>query len=444
VRRRGKDYKMSQLSFKKLSRDMAGHEGLKGSAILFSVFALLIVFFVWAAWAKLDNVTRGQGKVVSSLQNQVVQSADSGVIIRRNVSENSTVKEGDVLFEIDAVDASTELSRLNRRLLVLNLKEQRLRAEIEGADFKISDITTDNAGHIALTELSLFKARHAELVGQLAVLEQRLLQRKQSIGAAINAKATAEKTAALLQDEIEIVSPLVAENISPATRLLELQRQLEQTRGEMDRQSAVLEQSASGILEVEAEIENVKANYMLHALEDLTAVVAEQSDLLASRPRLEQRVERALIRAPMDGIVNQLNYRTTGGVVKPGDVMLELVPTGDSLMVQAKIMPQDISQIRLGDAVKIRLTAYESARYGALSGRVTRISPDAIADPSNRGASFYLVDVEIEGRIMLENGEVVTLIPGMTASIDVLSGKRSVLNYLWQPIARIQELALRD
>ncbi len=435
---------MSDIDFKRLSRDMAGGEGIGGSLILIMIGALIALTLLWASWAELDNVTRGEGRIVSSVQNQMVQAAEGGVILRRFVSENSTVAEGEVLFEIDPVDASSELNRVSQRLAALDIKELRLRAEIEGTEFTVPAELNARSPMVALTEQSLFAARRAELAGQLAVLDQRLQQREQDLRAAESTVGTAERTAGFLEEEIAVVEPLVRDNIAPATRLLELQRQLEQARGERDRASVSIDQASSGMAELATEIDNARANYRLRAMDELNSVVAEQSELAESLPRLEERVSRTVIRAPMEGIVNQLNFRTPGGFVNTGDVILELVPTGEALIVEAKIMPQDISRIRVDDAVRIRLSAYDSAKYGSVDGRVLRISPDAVMDQQNGGLSHYLVDVAIEGELILEAGEAVTFIPGMTATVDVLSGKRTVLEYVWQPVARVQELALRD
>ena len=277
------------------------------------------------------------------------------------------------------------------------------------------------------------------------MLEQRLQQREQDLRSAETSVGTAKRTAGFLEEEIAVVEPLVRDNIAPATRLLELQRQLEQARGERDRAAVSIEQARSGMAELETEIENARANYRLRAMDELNTVVAEQSELAESLPRLEERVSRTVIRAPMEGIINQLNFRTPGGFVNTGDVILELVPTGEALVIEAKIMPQDISRIRVDDAVRIRLSAYDSAKYGTVDGRVIRISPDSVVDEQNGGMSHYLVDVAIEGELVVqETGEAVTFIPGMTATVDVLSGKRTVLEYFWQPLARVQELAFRD
>ena len=436
---------MSDIDFKTLSREMAGREGLGGSTIMFTIIALVVLALVWANWAELDNVTRGEGRIVSSVQNQMVQASEGGVILRRYVSENTVVAEGEVLFEIDPVDASSELNRLVQRLAGMDIKELRLRAEINGSEFSMTAELNARSPMVALTEQSLFAARRAELAGQLAVLEQRLQQRQQDLRAAENSLGTAERTAGFLEEEIAVVAPLVSDNIAPATRLLELQRQREQALGERDRSSVGIEQARSSMVELESEIDNAKANYRLRAMDEINTVVAEQSELAESLPRLEERVSRTVIRAPMEGIVSRLNFRTPGGFVKTGDVMLELVPTGEALIIEAKIMPQDISRIRLEDDVRIRLSAYDSAKYGSVDGRVLRISPDAVVDDRNQGASHYLVDVAIEGELILEEtGVAITFIPGMTATVDVLSGKRTVLEYIWQPMAKVQELALRD
>lgn len=435
---------MADVDFKTLSRQMAGREGLSESTILATVFALFVIALIWANWAELDSVTRGEGRIVSSVQNQMVQASEGGVILRRFVSENTVVAEGEVLFEIDPVDASSELNRLAQRLAGLDIKETRLRAEIEGQNFVTPADLNARSPMVASTEQSLFAARRAELAGQLAVLDQRLLQRQQDLRSAETTVGTAERTAGFLEEEIAVVAPLVRDKIAPATRLLELQRQLEQTRGERDRALVSIEQARSGMQELETEMENARANYGLRAMDELNTVVAEQSELRESLPRLEERVSRTVIRAPMEGIVSRLHFRTPGGVVNTGDVILELVPTGEALIIEAQIMPQDISQIRLEDEVRIRLSAYDSAKYGSVDGRVIRISPDAVVDERNGGMSHYLVDVAIEGELVLDTGELVTFIPGMTATVDVLSGKRTVMQYIWQPIARVQELALKD
>ena len=277
---------MSETDFKTLSREMEGRQGLTGSTIMLTIFALLGLLFYWASWAELDSVTRGEGRIISSVQNQLVQAAEGGVILRRFVSENSAVSAEDVLFEIDPVDASSELNRLEQRLAALKIKEGRLRAEINAEDFFVSADLNARSPMVALTEQSLFVARKTELTGQLAVLEQRLQQREQDLTSAETSVGTAERTADLLKKEIAVVEPLVRDNIAPATRLLELQRQLEQVVGERDRALVAIDQARSGLAEIEMEMENASSNYKLRAMDELNIVVTEQSELGESLPRL--------------------------------------------------------------------------------------------------------------------------------------------------------------
>ena len=434
---------MGETSFKTLSRQMAGREGMGGSAVLVTIILLVVVMIAWANSAEIDNVTRGEGRIVSSVQNQLVQAAEGGVLLRRYVSENTKVEKDEILFEVDPVDASSELNGLNQRLAALAIKALRLRAEIDGVDFVIPADLNAVSPTVSLTEQSLFAARKAELAGAIKVLEQRLEQRSLDLIAAEAVVGTAGRTALLLEDEIAIVAPLVADNIAPATRLLELQRALEQAKGDQDRAKVMIDQSRSAIRETESEIANARLRYSLKSKEELNSVVAEQSELREALPLLEERVSRTLIRAPMQGIVNRLNFRTPGAFVNTGDIVLELVPTDEDLVVEAKIAPQDISNILPGDAVRIRLSAYDSAKYGSVDGRVQRISPDAAVDKENGDQSHYTIDVAIEGDLLVE-GKPVVFIPGMTATVDVLSGKRTVLEYFWQPMAKVQELALRD
>lgn len=434
---------MTETDFQSIAREMAGKQGIAQSAILFSAAGLIVLLVLWASLAELDNVTRGEGRIISSVQNQMVQAAEGGVILRRYVSENSQVKSGDILFEIDPVDAASELNRLVQRKSAMEIKESRLRAEIAGEDFVPATDLRAQSPMVASTEESLFAARRAELAGAIAVLTQQKSQREQDLQAAETNRRTAENTTQLIEREVAVLEPMVKENIAPETRLLELQRELEAARGQFDNANVTMLQAQSGIAEIESEITNRRDAYALQAMDELSTVVAEKSELLEALPLLQERVSRTVIRAPMDGIVNQLNYRTTGGYIKPGDVVLELVPTGEDLVIAAEIAPKDISNIRPDDKVRIRLSAFDSAKYGTVEGRVVRISPDALTRESD-GSTYYQVDASIEGELMLNDGTKVVYKPGMTATVDVLSGKRTVLEYLWQPVSKVQELALRD
>ena len=422
---------------------MEDKDGISGSAVIIFVFLLFGSLIFWASKAELDNVTRGEGKIISSVQNQNIQSTESGVIQKRLVTENSFVDEGQILFVLDPVDTSSELNQLTKRLETLEIREQRLQSEIQGKIFdpknssEVSDITFLN------TERSLFMLRQSELAGKLSILEDKKFQRQQELESARVSLRTAKNTMDLMVEEINLIEPMVRENLAPKTQLLLLQREIETSRGTSESALVAMSKAESAISEIEKEEKNTKVSYNLRSIEELNELLSEKTELAERIPRLEERVTRTVIRSPMAGIVSRLNYRTLGGFINAGDVVLELVPTDEALIIEAKIAPQDISNILVGDETKIRLSAYDSSKYGSVMGVVSRISPDAITEENSTLGSFYLIDVKIVGSLSVD-GKEVEFLPGMTATIDVVSGKRTILEYFWQPIAKVKEIALRD
>ncbi|HAD29333.1 MAG TPA: HlyD family type I secretion periplasmic adaptor subunit [Rhodobacteraceae bacterium] len=436
---------MPKSQFEKLSREMEEREGFGNSLIMFVIAALIVSVVGWASIAELDNVTRGDGKIVSTTQNQMVQSSESGVILSRSVDENSFVKADDVLYEINPIELQSELDKLQQRAATLFVREFRLQAESQGLDFDPDAAMIAQSKDTATTEKALHLAKRKELSGIMSILSLQKIQREQDLMASEQSLETSRNMLGLIEDEITIIDPLVRQNIMPETRLLELRRDEQRMVGEIQVAMTRVANAKSAILEVENEISNSLDSYKRRALEELNTVVAELSEVNTLVPALKERVKRTVIRAPVDGIVNRINFQTVGAYVRAGDVILEIVPTGEALKLEAKIDPKDISSIRMNDFVRIRLSAYDSSKYGAIDGYVTSISPDAITDTSSgAGQSYYLLDISIDSGITLETGEEVVLLPGMTATVDVVSGKRTVLDYVWQPVSKVKDLALRD
>jgi membrane fusion protein, adhesin transport system len=436
---------MPKSKFEKLSREMEEREGFGNSLIMFVIAALIVSVVGWASIAELDNVTRGDGKIVSTTQNQMVQSSESGVILSRSVDENSFVKADDVLYEINPIELQSELDKLQQRAATLFVREFRLQAESQGLDFDPDAAMIAQSKDTATTEKALHLAKRKELSGIMSILSLQKIQREQDLMASEQSLETSRNMLGLIEDEITIIDPLVRQNIMPETRLLELRRDEQRMAGEIQVAMTRVANAKSAILEVENEISNSLDSYKRRALEELNTVVAELSEVNTLVPALKERVKRTVIRAPVDGIVNRINFQTVGAYVRAGDVILEIVPTGEALKLEAKIDPKDISSIRMNDFVRIRLSAYDSSKYGAIDGYVTSISPDAITDTSSgAGQSYYLLDISIDSGITLETGEEVVLLPGMTATVDVVSGKRTVLDYVWQPVSKVKDLALRD
>lgn len=434
---------MSDTEFKKLAKEIAGKQRNSSSILLLSVVTLLVVIFVWASTTELDNVIRGDGKTVSEAKNQLVQSSESGVLRTRYVNEGDFVVKGQPLFDIDPVDAKTQLDRARKRYASLSIKSIRLKSEVKQDMPEFPEELMEYAPNAVSTELALYRARLDDLNTKSAILTQRRLQKLNESEELQIKYQTAINGLKLIMQEISTIEPLVKSGLAPETRLLTLLREEEDARGKAASSESGQYRIDSSLNEIDEQLKAETQAYLTSALTDLSSIEAEMLEIGARIPALEDRVERTSVSSPIDGIVNQINYVTADAYIRPGDVLLEIVPTGLDLIVETKINPKDIAEIVVGQKVKISLTAYDPLRYGRIDGNVLSISADAMLD-NKAGLDFYLVNVTIAGKLYEDDGSEVIILPGMVATIDVLSGKRTILDYFWQPIAKTKERALRD
>ena len=434
---------MSDVEFKRLARELSGKQQSGSSILLLSIITLIAIILMWAAVTELDNVVRGSGKTVSEAQNQLVQSSEPGVIKKRYISEGDFVNSGDLLFDIDPIDAKTQLDQAQKRQTTLQIKRIRLTAEVANASPEFSEELMNEAPETVSTELALYRARLDDLETKSAILSQRRRQKLNEIEELKIQYNTAENGLELIRQEIRTIEPLVKSGLAPETRLLALKRDEEASMGQSNSAVSSQKRVEAGLVEIDEQLKAEQQAYLTNALTELSSIEGEMAELSARIPALENRVDRTSVKSPVDGVVNRLNYVTADAYVSTGDVLLEIVPTGSDLIVETKINPKDIADIIIGQDVKISLTAYDPSRYGRIDGNVIGISADALTDQQT-GEQHYLVDVSISGTLYEDDGEEVTILPGMVASIDVLSGKRTVLDYFWQPIARTKDKALRD
>ena len=435
---------MAKSEFKKLEKQVAGQQSSGPSFILFVVALLVTLLTYWSTIAELDIVTRGEGKLIAAADNQVVQASEGGVIINRFVEENESVSEKQILFEIDPVDVSAEYEKTKQRLSTFRIKKNRLDLEVSGGIFENQAGLKSADASVIAAEKNLFLSRRKELANTISIYENKNLQvQKQllSIDASLKMELDLQE---FIDREIEVLRPLVEQNIAPETRLLELLREKKRNLGSQENNRIAIAEAEIALDEIAQQIVSAKENYKLQALDELSKVTAEIVELAILLPRLSQRVSRTTILAPMDGIISKIKYKTIGGYVRQGDMLLEMVPGNEGIILEGRIKPEDISRIKLDDAVKVRLSAYDSAKYGSISGGVSAISPDTVTSEDGTGTTYYSIEVKITSDMVLDNGTVVQLKPGMTATIDVLSGKRTVFEYIWAPMTRVQELALRD
>ena len=428
---------------KKLLQELEGETAKSSSLLLFFVVFILSTLLYWAYVTELDVVIRGQGKTISEGKNQMVQSAESGVIIKNFVKEGDKINAGDLLFEIDLIDLKGQIDQVNDRVSMLQVKQSRLIAESGNNDFLVDLSLEGKKLSFAKSEKQLFDSRRDQLLGKKRILESRRSQRRSEIEELLSDKYSFERNLDLVNLEIEAVEPLVRANLAPETRLIALQRDKENIDGRLKGIPYSINQIEGAIEEIEEQLASEDKSFLTQSLTELSQVNLEIEELDARIPLLQKRLERALVTSPINGIVNRITYQSDEAYIKTGDVLLDIVPINDELIVEARIDPKDIAKIGVSDEVKISLTSFDPAKFGRIDGEVINISPDAVSNPDT-GEQFYSLKVNMLGSIKDNGGKEVTILPGMVATVEVLSGKRSILDYFWQPLVKNKDLALRE
>jgi adhesin transport system membrane fusion protein len=428
---------------KKLLQELEGETAKSSSLLLFFIVFILSTLFYWAYVTELDVVIRGQGKTISEGKNQMVQSAESGVIIKNFVKEGDKINAGDLLFEIDLIDLKGQIDQVNDRVSMLQIKQSRLIAESGNNDFLVDPSLEGKKLSFAKSEKQLFDSRRDQLLGKKRILESRRSQRRSEIEELLSDKYSFERNLDLVNLEIEAVEPLVRANLAPETRLITLQRDKENIDGQLKGIPYSINQIEGAIEEIEEQLASEDKSFLTQSLTELSQANLEIEELDARIPLLEKRLERALVTSPINGIVNRITYQSDEAYIKTGDVLLDIVPINDELIVEARIDPKDIAKIGVSDEVKISLTSFDPAKFGRIDGEVINISPDAVSNPDT-GEQFYSLKVNMLGSIKDNGGKEVTILPGMVATVEVLSGKRSILDYFWQPLVKNKDLALRE
>ena len=428
---------------KKLLQELEG-ETVKGSSLLlFLIVFILSTLLYWAYVTELDVVIRGQGKTISEGKNQMVQSAESGVITKSFVREGDKINAGDLLFEIDLIDLKGQIDQVQDRIAMLQVKKDRLIAESGNDDFVVDLSLEEKKLNFARSEKQLFDSRRDQLLGKKRVLESRRSQRSSEIEELLSDKDSFQRNLDLVNLEIEAVEPLVRANLAPETRLITLQRDKENIDGKLNGIPYSINQIEGAIEEIEEQLASEEKSFLTQSLTELSQVNLEIEELDARIPLLEKRLKRSFVSSPINGIVNRITYQSDEAYIKTGDVLLDIVPINDELIVEARIDPKDIAKIGVSDEVKISLTSFDPAKFGRIDGQVINISPDAVSNPET-GEQFYSLKVSMLGSIKDKSGEKVTILPGMVATVEVLSGKRSILDYFWQPLVKNKDLALRE
>ncbi len=427
-----------------LAKEMRGTSPFRGSLLLGLILLFLITAGVWASITEIDDVTRAEGRIVPSRDVQVIQATEAGVLQAVHVIEGEVVDEGSVLMELDGIQLASQLDQEQQRAFGLMARIQRLQAEIDGVDLEFPPTLIERAAAVVRSETALYHGRLAELQSEIDILERQRGQRRQELEEGRVDRQTAQETLALLDEETTMIAPLVERGLEPETTLLEIRRRESEWRGRETRAQAALARLQAGLDEIDDQIAARRSRYRAAALSDLALATAELAALEPSLPALASRADRSVLRAPVRGIVNRIHRSTLGGLARAGEDLIEIVPLDDTLLVEAYVRPADIAFIYPGQPVKVKITAYDFSRYGSLDGEIVRIGADAVTRSERDPEEFFIVQVRTEDNFLDADGVAVEIIPGMVAEIDILAGRKTVLEYLTRPVVRVRDRALRE
>jgi len=414
-------------------------EPLRARILLRATFLVLLALIVWAGFAEIDEVTRGEGKVIPSSQLQIVQSVDGGVIESIHVREGQEVAAGDLLLRVDPTRFMSSLLESRAEYLALKARAARLTALIQDVDFLVPEEVLVEAPDIAEQEQRLYLSSREELEAQLSIARDQLDQRRQELKEARSRRDQAARELSLVLQELNATRPLLESGAVSEVEILRLEREASRLRGERGQADAQISRLESAILEATRRIKEIELNTRNRLREELVDTMSRLSSLVEGSRALEDRVRHAEIRSPVRGTVSRLLVNTVGAVVQPGKEVVEIVPLDDSLILEVRILPKDIAFIRPGQEVMVKFTAYDFTIYGGLEAVVEHIGADTITD--EKGNAFYIIRVRTRESSL---GDSLPIIPGMVAEVDILTGKKTILAYLLKPVLRAKANALTE
>lgn len=415
-------------------------EPLRARVLLRSIGVVFALFVSWAAVAQLDQVTRGEGRVIPSKQLQVLQSIDGGLVSDILVREGDIVEVDQLLIKIDETRFVSSVKESQSQTLGLMAKAARLKAISDGKPFIPPPEVVKEAPELVEQEKTLYEAKRDEAAAAVSIARQQLEQRQQELNEASARYAQAAQGYDLTSRELTVTRPLIKSGAISQVELLRLERDVSRYRGERDMASAQSSRIQAAISEAKRKIEEVELTFRNDAGKELSETVAKLNSLTESGVALSDRVTQSSIRSPVKGKVKRLLVNTVGGVVQPGKDMIEIVPLEDVLLLEARVLPRDIAFLRPGLPVMVKFTAYDFAVYGGLEGTLEHIGADSVLD--EKGNAFYTVRVKTnKSRFGIGN---LPIIPGMVAEVDILTGKKSVLSYLLKPVLRAKSVAMTE
>jgi len=420
-------------------RLMIRQEPLRARIMLRALLGVLALFLVWVALVNVEEVTRGEGKVIPSRQLQVLQSLDGGIVSSILVAEGQQVEANQVLLQVDSTRFESSVRENRAQYLSLAARAARLQAIGEGKPFAPDPDVLREDPKTVEQERELYETASRELNAQVSIAREQMAQRQQELTEARARQIQAAQAYELAAKEYSVTKPLIASGAVSEVDLLRLERDVARFKGERDVAAAQIARAQAAIAEAGRKIQEVELSTRNTARKEYSETMAKMNALMQSSTGLTDRVRQSSLRSPVKGTVKRLLVNTVGGVVQPGRDIVEIVPSEDQLVLEARVQPKDIAFLRPGQRATVKFTAYDFAIYGGMEATLEHIGADSVTD--ERGNTFYTVRVRTAKPTLAAN---LPIIPGMVAEVDIVTGEKSILSYLMKPVLRAKQAALTE
>lgn len=400
-----------------------------------------LMFIGWAGMTNVNEVTRTNGEIIPSGYAQIVQHLEGGIIAEIMVEEGDLVEQGEVLVRMGAIGAEQDLGSLEERQTTLQLQAERLRALAYDETPDFSEYTGDNAEAVSYQQRLLDTALQAYRA-EMKVLQDQLEQRKQSLARLQGEQETAQTELAAGQEQLEMRRPLVESGSVSRAELIDAEREVNQLEGNLRSIAGRISEAENAISEAESRIQTLEAQTRDKALQELEEVETRIAQNIETLGKLEGRVDRQAIRAPVRGLVQGLRVNTIGGVIGPGEPIMEIVPLDRTLIVEAQIPPREIGNLKVGQPARIKVSAFDFSRHGVIEGKLEFLSATTFVNEQNQ--SFYKGRIKLATDHVGPNPDRNLILPGMTVQADIITGEKTVLAYLLKPIHTSLDTAFRE
>ena len=406
------------------------------------ITGIVLVAIIWMGWAEIDVVVRGTGKVIPARQVQLIQSLEGGIVSEILVKEGEIVETNQALLKISDVAFSSSFKENRLSYFELRARSIRLNAEANNSDFVKDEESKGIKPKLLASEESLYKSNYQQLQKTLGIYKEQVSQQESSLQEMLSKKRQLAKSLALLLKEIKIKKPLMVRKIISEIDFLNLQQRQVEIEGELEVVTISVPRVKSMVKEGRQKLEQAQLDFTNKAKRELNEVMSEISRISETQNALKDRVSRTTLRSPVKGVVQRLYVNTIGGVVSPGSEIIEIVPIEDALLVEVHINPADIAYISIGQETRLKFTAYDFAIYGSLKGLVSFVSADTVTN--NEGVSYYVARVRPERSFLGHELQPMAIKVGMTTEADIITSKKTILNYLLKPINRGFDRALQE